>query len=62
LLAVPRQEDASVKILGQIALGCLNGAERLAPSAVRLGERFARFSNWVEDRRTRLAIFSVLAD
>ena len=51
-----------MQILGQIALGCLHGAERFAPSAVRLGERLARFSNWVEDRRTRLAIFSVLAD
>lgn len=51
-----------MRILGQIALGCLHGAERFAPSAVRLGERLARFSNWVEDRRTRIAIFSVLAD
>ena len=50
-----------MKILGQIALGCLHGAERFAPSAVRLGERLARFSNWVEERRTRIAIFSVLA-
>lgn len=51
-----------MKILGQIALGCLHGAELLSPSAVRLGEHLARFSSWVEDRRTRLAIFFVLAD
>ena len=51
-----------MKILGQFALGCLHGAERLAPSAVRLGERLASLSSWVEDRRTRLAIFSILAD
>ncbi|MBY0276645.1 hypothetical protein K2Z84_14995 [Candidatus Binatia bacterium] len=51
-----------MRLLGQIALGCLHGAELLTPSAVRLGERLARFSSWVEDRRTRLAIDSVLAD
>lgn len=51
-----------MKILGQIALGCLRGAELLAPPAARLGERLARFSSWIEDRRTRLAIYSVLAD
>lgn len=51
-----------MNILRQIALGCLDGAELLAPTAVRFGERLARFSTWIEERRTRLAIFAVLAD
>lgn len=51
-----------MKAISMIALGCLNGAELLAPAAVRLGERLERFSIWLEERRTRLAILSVIAD
>ena len=51
-----------MKTISMIALGCLSGAELLAPAAVRIGERLNRFSTWIEERRTRLAILSVIAD
>lgn len=51
-----------MRILGKIAFRFLHGAELLAPSAVRLGGRLTRLAAWIEDRRTRLTILSVLAD
>jgi hypothetical protein len=49
-------------IFGRIALGLLSGAELCAPAATRLGERLVRFSEWVEERRTRLTILATIAD
>ena len=48
-----------MKIIRHIALGLRSGIERRAPG---FGERLARLSRWIEDRKTRLAILSVLAD
>ena len=48
-----------MKIIRRIALTCRGGIERLAPG---LSERRARLARWIEDRKTRLAILSVLAD
>jgi hypothetical protein len=51
-----------MKTIDQVARGCLTCAEFLAPAASRLGRSLLGMSRWIEDRRTRLAIFAMIAD
>ena len=51
-----------MRILGRIALGVLDGADLCAPAATWLGARLVRFSDWVEDRKTRLTILATIVD
>ncbi|HEY8514581.1 MAG TPA: hypothetical protein VIS07_03600 [Candidatus Binatia bacterium] len=51
-----------MRVASRIALSILNGADRCTPAANWLGARLVRFADWVEDRRTRLAILATIAD
>src|SRR5690606_8357736 len=60
--STPRRRDRTMRVASRIALSILNGADRCTPAANWLGARLVRFADWVEDRRTRLAILATSAD